>query len=75
MPRRDALRLLFGLIPASGPKPLVLRGHEGGVMSAAFDPDGKRIVTASKDKTVRVWKADGNGEPIVLRGYVLRPPR
>jgi WD40 repeat protein len=44
-------------------------------MSAAFDPDGKRIVTASKDKTVRVWKADGNGEPIVLRGYVLRPPR
>ena len=25
--------------------------------SAAFSPDGKRIVTASDDKTARVWEA------------------
>jgi WD40 repeat protein len=37
---------------------LVLKG-----LSAAFSPDGKRIVTASADKTARVWDAD-TGKPI-----------
>ncbi len=50
-------------------EPLVLRGHEDRVRSAAFSPDGKRIVTASRDKTARVWNADGTGEPLVLRGH------
>ncbi|HEU4406504.1 MAG TPA: protein kinase [Polyangiaceae bacterium] len=43
--------------------------HESAVFAAAFSPDGGRIVTASHDKTVRVWAADGRGEPIVLRGH------
>jgi tricorn protease-like protein len=49
--------------------PLVLRGHEGGVTSAAFSPDGERIITASYDRTARVWNAYGTGEPWVLRGH------
>ncbi len=48
---------------------MVLRGHEGGVTSAAFSADGKRVVTASSDKTARVWNADGTGDPIVLRDH------
>ncbi|KYF55375.1 hypothetical protein BE08_31245 [Sorangium cellulosum] len=36
-------------------EPLVLRGSDSPVNSAAFSPDGKRIVTASDDKIVRVW--------------------
>jgi hypothetical protein len=42
---------------APGRELAVLEGHHGWVMSAAFSPDGKRIVTASDDKTARVWAA------------------
>jgi len=35
----------------------VLRGHEDEVNSAAFSRDGARIVTASDDKTARIWDA------------------
>jgi WD40 repeat protein len=31
-----------------------LRGHESGASSAAFSPDGQRVVTASWDKTARL---------------------
>ncbi len=34
-----------------------LKGHDGPVYSAAFSPDGTRIVTASWDKTAWVWNA------------------
>ena len=38
--------------------------------SAAFSPDGKRIVTASVDKTARLWDAE-TGKPIgePLKGH------
>ena len=40
------------------------------VNSAAFSPDGKRIVTASDDKTARIWDA-ASGKPIgePLKGH------
>ena len=45
-------------------------GHDDAVLSAAFSPDGKRIVTASSDKTARVWDA-ATGQPIgePLKGH------
>ena len=41
-----------------------LQGHHGEVWSAAFSPDGARIVTASVDKTARIWDAE-TGKPLV----------
>jgi predicted oxidoreductase (fatty acid repression mutant protein) len=48
---------------------LVLRGHEQYVQSASFSPDGSHIVTASWDKTARIWDAATAAEIAVLRGH------
>jgi WD40 repeat protein len=39
------------------------------VRSAAFSPDGSRIVTASSDKTARIWEIATGRELAVLRGH------
>jgi WD40 repeat protein len=44
----------------------VLRGHGGPVRAAALSADGRWVVTASRDGTARVWRADGTGVPRVL---------
>jgi dipeptidyl aminopeptidase/acylaminoacyl peptidase len=47
----------------------VLRGHAGEVFSAAFSPDSWRIVSASADRTARVWDAGSVARIAVLRGH------
>jgi WD40 repeat protein len=39
------------------------------VLSAAFSPDGKRVVTVSADKTARIWDAAAAKGIAVLRGH------
>ncbi|TFK20327.1 WD40 repeat-like protein [Coprinopsis marcescibilis] len=49
---------------------LQLKGHTDRVVSVAFTPDGKNVVSGSGDNTIRVWDAAtgrGVGEP--LRGH------
>jgi WD40 repeat protein len=56
------LRMLFA--QASRRAPLVtFLGHNAPVNQAAFSPDGTRVVTASWDKTARVWDAT-TGKPV-----------
>ena len=53
----------------SGAQLAVLKGHEDIVYSAAYSPDGTRIVTASFDKTARIWDAASGAQLAVLAGH------
>jgi WD40 repeat protein len=44
--------------------------HDGSVLSAAFSPDSQRIVTASFDKTTRLWDAATGNEITLLQGHI-----
>ncbi|KAJ3995205.1 WD40 repeat-like protein [Lentinula boryana] len=42
---------------------VILKGHTQGIDAVAFSPDGKRIVSGSRDESIRIWNAD-TGEAI-----------
>ena len=50
-------------------EPVVLRGHEDWLTSAAWSPDGARVLTTSLDHTARVWLACEFQELLVFKGH------
>jgi dipeptidyl aminopeptidase/acylaminoacyl peptidase len=47
----------------------VLQGHTAPLRAAVFSPDGQRVLTASNDRTARIWDAR-TGQPVaVLQGH------
>src|SRR5205807_418544 len=52
----------------TGAELLALQGHIGDIWSAAFSPDGSRVVTGSLDGMARVWDARTGAELLALKG-------
>jgi WD40 repeat protein len=54
---------------ANGRVLFTLVGHTGAVFGVAFSPDGRRIATASVDRTVKVWDFETGQEVLTLRDH------
>jgi eukaryotic-like serine/threonine-protein kinase len=67
--RTPASVSVFQEIRAADGQLAVLSGHREIVFSAAYSPDGTRIVTASRDKTARTWDARTGVQLAVLSGH------
>src|SRR5262245_24172195 len=51
-------------------KPLLeLKGHTGFVTHVVYSADGKRLISSSRDRTVRVWDALTGKELLNLKDY------
>ncbi len=51
---------------SSGKEVRPLKGHTEYIATAAFSPDGKRILTGSRDRSVKLWDAETGRELLSL---------
>ncbi len=47
----------------------LIEGHTDAVQGVAYSPDGKRLASASADRTVKVWDAQTGQELFTLKGH------
>ena len=62
-----AIRMVGGKLLSWPAPPLEWVGHIGGVTCMSYSPNGRQIVSGSRDRTIRIWDAEIGaiiGEPL-----------
>ena len=67
-PTPPARRALLTALAASRAR-TPLCGHQDMVWDVSWSPDGRRLATASGDRTARIWDTDGGNELAILEGH------
>lgn len=61
--------LCIGRCPAQVPELVLPIGHSAQVKDACYSPDGKKILTISEDRTVKIWNAEDGRLLLTLDGF------
>jgi WD40 repeat protein len=57
------------ILQGQTPEILLPIGHSGAVRDACFSPDGKKLITASDDRSVKVWNVETGKLLFTLGGF------
>ena len=61
--------LQANLIPPGGPLLRTLTGPRAWITTVAVTPDGRQVVSASSDQTLKVWNLTTGSEEVTLQGH------
>ncbi len=50
-----------------------MRGHTGMVSSAYYNKKGNGVITASRDKTARLWRVFPDAQALIDHGHKIKP--
>ncbi len=68
-PMRVRARQVWQMPEGSSEPDMLLDAHWGSILSAKFSPDGTKILTASADRTMRLWDAYTGVSLITYEGH------